>query len=434
MFNFPTTIDLGIDKGKTPEQLCAERAKRLQDVIDLKVPDRIPINLMFSYMLSDLGGVTKLTLHEDPELAQQLLEKAALYYQPDTARGVFALGGPQLSRLIGDRMMKWPGYGLGDNDTFQYAEGEYMKAEDYEAFLLDPGDWSIRTLWPRVAEHLGGLALLPHLGMAAGGIAFSNFYGVFAHPKFRESIMVLKQAADYTMQSLGRAQANQKRMETLGFPPGVFAYSTFAAAPFDAIADTLRGIRGVFLDMHRRPDQLLEAIDKMRRIITQNTIETCKALGLKYAGSMLHRGSDGFMSLQQFETFYWPSAKKMWLDFVDAGITPLIFYEGTWDQRLDYLAELPKGKTVSMWQSSDIFRVKEVLGDQMVIMGGMPNSMLHESSPDAIRAFTRRLCEEVGEDGGFMMGTAVGELQGCKPELVKAWVDATKEFGQYKGN
>lgn len=431
MFAFPETVDLGIDAGKSPEQLCAERAKRIQDVIELKVPDRIPINLMFSYMLAEMGGVTKLTLHEDPELAQQLLEKAALYFQPDTAGGVFGIGGPQVSRILGDKMMKWPGYGLGPNDTFQFVEGEYMKAEDYDAFLLDPGDWAIRTLWPRISDRLEGLGLLPHLGTAFGGVAYSNFFPAFANPKFREAVLALKEASDYTMQAFMRSLEYQKRLEALGFPPGIFAYTTFASAPFDAMSDTLRGMRGVMLDMHKRPDKLLEAIDKMRQIITRDTIAACKAYGFKYAGSMLHRGSDGFMSLKQFETFYWPSAKQMWLDLIDAGITPLIFYEGVWDQRLDYVAELPKGKTISMWQSSDIFRVKEKVGDKMCIIGGMPNSMLHDGTVEEVRSWTRKLCEKVGKDGGFMMGTAIGELEGCKPELVKAWVDATKEFGRY---
>ena len=29
------------------------------------------------------------------------------------------------------------------------------------------------------------------------------------------------------------------------------------------------------------------------------------------------------------------------------------------------------------------------------------------------------------------MATAVGELEGSKPELLRAWVDATREFGVY---
>ena len=429
MFEFPQTIDLGPDAGKLPEQLCAERAKRMQDAIELKIPDRIPIQLGFSYMLAELGGVTKQTLHDDPEKAQQLLEQAALYFQPDTAMGVF--GGPDISRAVGDKMMRWPGYGLGPNDTFQFVEGEYMKPEDYDDFLLDPGDWGLRVLWPRVATRMAGLAFLPHLGTSIFGVSYSNFFPALNHPEMLKTAIAFKEATEVSIELGRRMVESTQRLEALGFPPGIFASSAMAAAPFDAISDTLRGMRGVMLDMHKRPDKLLAAIEKMRLIITKDTIATCKALGFKYAGSMLHRGSDGFMSLKQFETFYWPTLKQMWLDFVDAGITPFAFYEGIWDQRLDYLKDLPKGKTIGMFQSSDIYKVKEVLGDTLCIIGGMPNSMLQGGTVEKVRAHTRNLCEKVGRDGGYIMGVQIGEMEGSSPELVKAWVDATKEFGQY---
>lgn len=121
----------------------------------------------------------------------------------------------------------------------------------------------------------------------------------------------------------------------------------------------------------------------------------------------------------------------MIFSLIEAGLTPAPFYEGIWDQRLGYLAELPKGKTVGMFQNSDIFKVKEALGDVMAIVGGMPVSMLRDSSPEEIRALTKRLCQKVGKGGGYVMSVNIGEMEGCKPELIKVRIDATKEFGVY---
>ena len=137
------------------------------------------------------------------------------------------------------------------------------------------------------------------------------------------------------------------------------------------------------------------------------------------------------MSLPQFEKFYWPTLKTMMLTLVDNNIMPFVFYEGVWDQRLKYLAELPKGKTAGWFQFSDIFKVKEVVGDTVAIQGGMRNSMLQAGTAEEVRAFTKRLCKEVGKGGGFVMSVGVGEMEGCRPDLVKVWVDATKEFGVY---
>ena len=137
------------------------------------------------------------------------------------------------------------------------------------------------------------------------------------------------------------------------------------------------------------------------------------------------------MSLPQFEKFYWPQLKSMMLQLVENGITPFCFYEGVWDQRLEYLAELPKGKTMGWFQSSDIFKVKQMVGDTMFIAGGMPNSLLQGGTVEQVRDYTKKLCEVVGKGGGYMMSTGIGEMEGCKPELVKAWAEATKEFGTY---
>jgi len=164
---------------------------------------------------------------------------------------------------------------------------------------------------------------------------------------------------------------------------------------------------------------------------TENAIARCKAMGANSVEIPLHRGSDGFISLTAFERFYWPQLKKMVLDLIAAGITPIISWEGAWDQRLHYLAELPKGKTVGLFQQSDIFKVKEVLGRTMCIHGGMPVSMLLNSTPEEIREYTKKLCQVVGKGGGFIMSADIGEMEGCDPDLIQVWCDATKEFGVY---
>jgi hypothetical protein len=420
-----------IDKGKTPEQLCRERAKRLDDAIHLRQPDRIPISIGFGNLLAEIGGVTRQQLCESPEIALAALEKAAARFQPDSARGTSGgFSGP--SRVLGDRMTKWPGYGLGENDSFQFHEGEYMKAEDYDAFLSDPADWAIRVYLPRVFSKLEGLSNLPHLAMAAMGTYGMSMYGAdLALPPVMTAFQALVEAGQMQLAWLKKMREHAPRMAALGFPPYPLLHGGAAAAPFDFMSDTLRGMRGIFLDMRRCPEKLLEAEDKVGRMQTENAIARCRASGTSSVFIPLHRGSDGFISIPAFERFYWPQFKKMLLDLIDAGITPLVFWEGTWDQRLHHLAELPKGKTVGMFQQSNIFKVKEVLGETMCIQGGMPVSMLLRSTPEEVREYTEKLCQVVGKGGGFIMSTDIGELEGCDPDLIQVWVDATREFGVY---
>lgn len=425
---FELTVPETREGNKTPEQLFAERTKRMQDALALRKPDRIPIQLGFGYMLAEMGGITRQEQHENGEIEMELLEKAALYFEPDSAMGVF--NNPGAALAVGDRMTKFPGHGLPPNGSFQFVEGEYMKPEDYDAFLDDPADWAIRKYWPRVFSELEGLALLPPLGIAAFGTYALFQLGIFKAPPVAKAMRALANAVEAQAAADARGQETFQRLAKLGFALPLFVGS-IVEAPFDFMSDTLRGMRGIMLDIHRRPEKLLAAMEKCLAFQLEYAINFRKATGLKMCFIPLHRGSDGFMSLEQFERFYWPTLKTMQEVLVENDIIPFVFYEGVWDQRLKYLAELPKGKVSGLFQFSDIFKVKEVLGEVMCIAGGMRNSMLQAGTAEEVREWTRKVCQVVGRDGGFVMTTGIGEMEGCRPELVKVWVDATKEYGVY---
>ena len=121
----------------------------------------------------------------------------------------------------------------------------------------------------------------------------------------------------------------------------------------------------MMLDMFRQPDKLLALIDKL----LPSTIDTALALaemsGNPRVFMAINRGADGLMSLQQFEKFYWPGFKQVVLAVVDAGLTPVIHFQGSFDTRLEYFTEFPRGRTIGLFDRTDIFRAKEILGDTM---------------------------------------------------------------------
>jgi hypothetical protein len=416
------------DAGKSPDVLCAERDKRIRDAVALRRPDRVPIILAAGYLLAEYGGISNQELQDDPEKCQALLERFAQEFEPDNISG--PIMHPKASLALGDRMTAWPGHGLPASGQFQFVEHEFMKAEDYPAFLRDPSDWAIRRYLPRAFERLAGLQTLPPLGMWAFGVYALDSLAFYANPALGEALAAVGDAIKAVGERLGLMFASIQRMAGLGFPPPFLA-GTIVEAPFDFMSDTLRGMRGIMLDMLRNPGELLAAEERVLDIQLEHVLAFSGATGIRQAIMPLHRGSDGFMSLTQFERFYWPQLKRFMGALIDNDITPVVLYEGVWDKRLDYLAELPKGKTVGWFQKSDIFRVKDVLGDVMCIIGGMPNSLLTGGTPDQVRELTRDLCERVGKNGGFIMSSSVGELSGSKLENVRAWVDAAHDFGVY---
>jgi uroporphyrinogen-III decarboxylase len=409
---------------KTTEELCAERRQRVLDAVALKVPDRVPIYLPFYMFAAKYVGMTFQEAFENPDKLLEANEKAHLDFKPDLR---FLLVRDTASvQMLGVRSWKWPGYGAGPNSSEQWVEGEYMKAEEYDAFLNDPSDFAMRVFLPRVYDALEGFGRLPPLMSLM--LAFFNLPAVFSQKAVIESLEALVRAAKQSMRLPPLLGASSQRLNDLGFPGFI---GGMASAPFDVISDFLRGLKGSTMDMFRCPDKLMAAQQKLLPIILGGAINAPRPAGHTFIAMMLHRGSDEFMSLKQFEKFYWPGLRTVILALIDAGLTPFVFWEGIWDNRLQYLRELPRGKIFGMFDRTDLFKAKEVLRDRMCICGGMPLSLLSIGTPEQVKAHTRRLIDVVGKEGGFIMGPNE-LLDNAKPELVRVWVDTTREYGVYR--
>jgi len=190
-------------------------------------------------------------------------------------------------------------------------------------------------------------------------------------------------------------------------------------------------MRGSMLDMYRQPDNLLKACQQLLPLMLSSGIAGAKRSGSTRVFIPLHRGAEGFMSPKQFETFYWPTFKELVLGLVNAGLTPCPFFEGDYTSRLEYLLEFPKGKVLGHFDTSDIFKTKEMLGNHMCIQGNVPPSLLQTGTPQDVKDYCKKLIDVVGKGGGLIV-TPRSSIDEVKPENLKAMIDFTKEYGVYR--
>jgi hypothetical protein len=408
----------------------AAREHRVNEAIAMRVPDRIPFQLFAGYFSGRYCGVPFSNVYYDAAKWRAANIRTITELQPDIYLIQSANLCGEALEILGPFQMRWPGFNVPPNSSHQMIELEPMKAEEYEAFLSDPSGYTMCSYLPRIFESAAPMAKLPPFRSLVGPWGMPSFLAQFTRPDMAAMLEKFRKAAE--LQAKWQSQDTNFDQEMAGF--GFPAYTSpgmMAPAPFDMISDFLRGMRGAMLDMYRLPDKLLEACD----MLCKQTVDMIKASPAPEDGSIkrvfmaLHRGSDGFMSVPQFEKFYWPTLKKVLLALIDAGWTPCPFFEGTWDQRLEFIRELPKGKVLCHFAKTDPEKAKAILGGHLCFMIDVPGFLLQAGSVSEVEDYCRNLINVCGKDGGFIMtATALDE---ANPENVKAMIDITKNYGRY---
>lgn len=406
-----------------------ERTARILDAIQLRRPDRVPFWFQdHCYFPCTYTGITFEEAVHNPEIWFAKNKETFLAFEPDMFfnPGASIMTSGQAYESLDTNNMKWPGHGVPSGSSHQYVEGEYMKEDEYDAFIDDFSDFIIRTWLPRVFGTLKPLATLPPL--YAMGFGLPGIAEVFTRPEILQAFKSIYRAGEEALKWNIAAGKFVKEMQGLGFP---LLMGGMGLAPFDYISDFFRGMRGAMLDMYRRPEKLLKAMDMLLPKIIDDALAGPRMTGNPGVFITLHRVSDAFMSLEQFETFYWPYFKKLILTLIDEGLVPCPFLEGNFTKRLKYFAELPKGKILALMDSTDIYKAKEIIGDNICMSGMMPVSLLQVGSPEKVKDYSRELIDIVGKDGGFIMGPR-SVMDSANPGLVKVWEEYTKEYGVYK--
>ncbi len=411
------------------EKLYREREKRIDDAVKLKKPDRVPVMVEFSYFPAAYNNIPFAAAWYDYSAWLRATKRSVRDYAPDLIHVTPFFPGKVLEYLD-PKPLLWPGHGVPLNASHQYLELEAMKEDEYGVFLNDLSDFVLRHHLPRMCGATAGLEALPRL--AATGYSYRGaltLADALVKPEVAAAIKRLQKVGREMAKWEARMAAFNVEIEKLGFPqfnPGT------AQAPFDAVSDFLRGMQGTMLDMFRQPEKLLKACDKItqdlfaRGLPVRNPLSRCPPL--LFMG--FHRGSDGFMSVKQFARFYWPTLKKVILGVIKAGLTPCLFCEGDWTSRLEFLRELPPGKCVARLDLTDIYKAKRVLGGHTCLMGNMPASLLQTGSSAAVKDYCKKLIDDIGKDGGYIM-SAGSSIDHARPENLRMMVDFTKEYGVY---
>ena len=421
-------MNKGLEQGKTAAELRREREQRVTDAIRLKTTDRVPVICSLGYFVAKYTGISCSAAYYDADAWLAAYRKTLEDFRPDMSFTQAFSPGKALEYL-NPRFMRWPGHGVDPNHGHQAIEIESLQDDEYDLFVNNPADYMIRHRLPRIYGSLEGLSMLPALSNTSWiePWAAQTLALLFTEPKMEAMIEALQKAGREIRKWQSKQEEFNQILLDFGIPQ---LFQGAAMPPFDVVSHSVRGMKGTMLDMYRRPDKLLELCEFLLNKTLEKPLPKPNEYGNLRIFMTNTRGSDDFMSMKQFETFYWPTFKKLVMTLIGRGATPCIFFEGTFTSRLEYLLEFPKGSILVRLDRTDIFKAKEILKDHLCIEGNVPSSLLQIGSVQDVKDYCKKLIDAVGKGGGYILGPR-SSTDEVRPENLKAMIEFTKEYGRY---
>jgi hypothetical protein len=415
------------NQGKTGKLLRYEREKRITDAIQLKITARVPIICGMGYFPAKYVGIPFSSAYYDYEAWYAAYKKTLPDFPADI---IFQQGftpGKSLE-ILNPRQLRWPGHGVNPNHGHQSVEIDNMQGDEYDAYVHDPADYMFRIHLSRVSENLAGLATLPKLSDLQGFSGAQTLATTISSPEASRAFNTLLKAGREIRRWQSRMKKFDQMLLDLGFPQ---YFQGAALPPYDVISHSMRGMTGTMTDMYRRPEKLLAACEKILEIILERPLPKPSEQGHIRMFMTNTRGSDDFLSKRHFDTFYWPTFKRLVQNLIDRGATPCIFFEGNFTSRLEYLLEFPRGRILARLDTTDIFKAKEILRDHVCIQGNVPSTLLQVGTVQDVQDYCKKLIDVVGKDGGFILSPR-SSTDEVKPENLKAMIEYTQEYGVYR--
>lgn len=397
--------------GADVEKRYSDRLNRYVTAMRNEKPDMVPIRPFVAEVVAKHAGFTCQQVTHDYQLAFEAARRTAADFDWDAVVCNMVYVWTGLTQAITLKYYGIPGIHIAPNVGFQYREPSeeeaYMKADEYDQLIEDPTGFLYNVWLPRIASDIAApgepVTYRHNLALVKGGMAMLQYF------------------MDFGTQ-------NQRLQAESGT---VSAIAGILKAPFDIIADKLRGYIGLTMDMHTQPDKVLAACEALAPHLANVAVSTADPAGNVPVGFWMHRGCVPFVTMNQFHSHYWPTLKPVIEEIWRHGHQTLFYAEGNWNAHLETFAELPDRSIVYHVDQDDIFDVHRKIGDKFCLSGGIANFLMSFGKPEDVREQCKKVVQEVGKDGGYIMDAGAIMQDDTSLENLRVMTETTREFGVY---
>ncbi len=374
------------------------RTERLEAALNLQPVDRVPVTVMANEYYVVKQGMPLADLHRKPKAAIAAHRKTFDDHGGWDVMGVGALlPDPFPLVIVLPTRLRLPGVDLPDDVRMQFDESApTMEVEDYD-YVIEHG-WDkfvFKKLMPII-----------HPGYGGGLVGTAKAY-----------LRIGKLITGF--------QRDIKYWTARDIP---YLVGGMSQPPFEYLA-LARTLNQFFLDLYRRPDVVLQAMEAMLPDVIGAAKRFYDSTGIPRVFVGGTRGSNTFISEEQFDRFYFPFLKRLVDSIIEMGIMPMLHFDSDWTAFVPKFLEFPKGKFFMHFDSvTDIFKAKDILRGHACIMGDVPATILRLGSEEETTEYCKKLIDYVGKDNGFIQAPGCSPSHDAKPENIQAMIDTAKSY------
>ncbi len=393
------------------QRLYAERLNRYVTAMRNEKPDKVPVRPFAAEFAAKYAGYTCQQVTHDYNMAFDAVRRCAGDFDWDATVGNMVYVWTGLTQAIGLKYYSVPGAQVPPDMPFQYLEPKehdaHMLPDEYDQLIEDPTGFLFNVWLPRVSGDVcapgAPCTYRNNLSFLKGGMSMLSYFNAFGPQN----------------------DALKNECGTVSAIAGILK------APFDILADKLRGYVGLVTDMLEQPEKVKAACEALAPHLLFVALAGADPDGYVPIGHWMHRSCIPFISQEQFETFHWPTLRKIVESIWNQGHQVLFYAEGDWNAHLETFTELPEGSIVFHVDHADVFEVHKRLGHKFCVSGGIPNFLLAYGTPDEVRDHCKKVIDEVAPDGGYIIDAGAIMQTDSRTENVEAMTDAAREFGVY---
>lgn len=372
--------------------------ERVWAAIKLEKPDRVPIDILASGApFARIAGITQTEFFSNEEKAFDAINKVFDYtggWDLDLASipaKSLAAAKTGITLALGLKLA-FPGIELPDDYSYQACEEEVLKPEDYDT----------------IAE-----------------IGWQKFmFEDFAFRILDITPEDLQKTLEETAPVFFRAIDEWRKRGVVTLYP----VTPFVTHPFFRLS-LGRSMVKFTEDLYYNPEMVEKAMKTLTRELIEEWIAGSKIFDQKFAFIIEERAGGFFYPPKIFERFWLPYT----LEIVDAlwseGIVTWFHLDACWDKNIPYFKQFPRGSAIlALDGTTDIFAAKEVLRDHLCLAGDVHPALLSIGKPEEVEAYCKRLIDEVGSDGGFILSSGCEIPAAVKAENMRAMVQTGRNY------